>query len=247
MPQISTRLIITIFLCNLQSITINAQDYFTTVQHYTTKDGLADNYVSDIFQDSKGFMWIPTTSGINRFDGHEFIRYSKEKNGLSSNYVEKIMEDKNGKLWIISRGKWNSEGLAFFTKLVDIFDPVHEQSVPFEEFVPVDFKEADIRGYLNDHEKNIWFSTRQGALYKYDGSQLHLIFRKDVVDNWNGLFTITTKDRIGYVENELFLLMDQTGKVLFELNLPYYMRLIYATNNGGIYAGAVYSHIQDDG
>ena len=41
--------------------------------HITSSDGLANNTIRDIFQDKKGFIWISTTNGLSRYDGHSFI------------------------------------------------------------------------------------------------------------------------------------------------------------------------------
>ena len=41
--------------------------------HITSSDGLANNTIRDIFQDKKGFIWISTTNGLSRYDGHSFM------------------------------------------------------------------------------------------------------------------------------------------------------------------------------
>lgn len=41
------------------------------LDHYSTKDGLTSNSISDIIQDKFGFM-IATWNGLNRFDGYTF-------------------------------------------------------------------------------------------------------------------------------------------------------------------------------
>ena len=233
--------------CMLICSTSLSQDYFYSIQHYTVENGLSDNYISHVSQDSRGYLWIPTTSGLNRFDGHEFKHFSKEKNKLSSNYVEKAFEDKNGKVWIVSRGKWNAEGLAFFTKLIDVFDPVTQECTRLKEFTNVDLENSDIRWYLQDHEKNIWFSTRQGGIYKYDGSEFNLIFKKEVVKNWNGLFVVASDGKIGFFENDQFYLLSPEGQILFEITLPYNVELIFSSEKGKIYAGSIYSKEQDGG
>lgn len=43
--------------------------------NFTIKDGLANNYVRCIFQDKQGFLWIGTSSGLNRYDGYKFTGY----------------------------------------------------------------------------------------------------------------------------------------------------------------------------
>ena len=41
--------------------------------HMTTTDGLANNSVCYVFQDSKGFIWMGTLNGLSRYDGNTFV------------------------------------------------------------------------------------------------------------------------------------------------------------------------------
>ena len=46
------------------------------------QDGLSSNEITCILKDRKGFMWLGTTSGVNRFDGYEFKHYKYKESGL---------------------------------------------------------------------------------------------------------------------------------------------------------------------
>lgn len=69
----------------------------------SVNEGLSQSSVYCIFQDSKGFMWLGTGDGLNRYDGRAF-RVFKHKHAdpfsLSNNSVRKIMEDTLHHLWI---------------------------------------------------------------------------------------------------------------------------------------------------
>lgn len=62
------------------------------VRVYTVDDGLAGNEINAILQDSRGFLWIGTDSGLSRFDGSRFIGYDARQ-GLPSPYVTALLED----------------------------------------------------------------------------------------------------------------------------------------------------------
>lgn len=66
-------------------------------------EGLSNEYVTSIFQDSKGYMWIGTKDGLNRYDGENIKIYNcktEDKNTLSSTYITDVEEDSDGNLWI---------------------------------------------------------------------------------------------------------------------------------------------------
>ncbi|MFA6582457.1 MAG: two-component regulator propeller domain-containing protein, partial [Paludibacter sp.] len=72
------------------------------VSYLTADNGLSRNMVADIFRDSRGFMWISTSNGLDRYDGYEFIHFNSRnmENHLQNDNVHCVEEDKNGNLWI---------------------------------------------------------------------------------------------------------------------------------------------------
>ncbi len=70
-------------------------------RHYTVNDGLASSTVYKIIQDRKGFIWIATENGAQRFDGKTFETFSKE-NGLLDNTILDLFEDSKGRIWFLS-------------------------------------------------------------------------------------------------------------------------------------------------
>ncbi|HNJ90846.1 MAG TPA: two-component regulator propeller domain-containing protein, partial [Chitinophagales bacterium] len=72
---------------------------------YTT-DGLSDNSVTCLMEDSQGFLWIGTSNGLNRYDGNTFDVFFHEEgntNSLSGNIISGIIEDNTGVIWIGTR------------------------------------------------------------------------------------------------------------------------------------------------
>lgn len=69
----------------------------------TVQNGLSHNKVNCIIKDSRGFIWLGTDDGLNRYDGNKFTIYRNEpsnKATLSGNIITDLLEDKNGVLWI---------------------------------------------------------------------------------------------------------------------------------------------------
>lgn len=74
----------------------------TTFRHYSVEDGLSQNTVMAILQDSKGFMWFGTWDGLNKFDGYRFTIYKSRPGDLSNipnNRIDYLHEDKWGNIW----------------------------------------------------------------------------------------------------------------------------------------------------
>lgn len=72
-------------------------------ERLTTADGLANNSVRYIYQDSKGFIWMATLNGLNRYDGNSLITFRPQKSkkiSLADHRVKVLEEDQNGFLWI---------------------------------------------------------------------------------------------------------------------------------------------------
>src|SRR5919198_4047112 len=92
-------------------------------EQLTIEDGLSQNAGLAIFQDSKGYLWIGTQDGLNRYDGFNFKIYKHDPENpksISHNSILAITEDKAGYLWI---GTWGG-GL-------DRFDPVTQTFVSY--------------------------------------------------------------------------------------------------------------------
>jgi len=71
-----------------------------------------------IFQDSKGYIWVGSRNGLDRFDGYKFTNYRIDPSGLSPNAVSRIMEDDQGMLWLT-----DLNGNIFF------FDPLKNKMI----------------------------------------------------------------------------------------------------------------------
>ena len=77
---------------------ICAQQQSYVFQHITSKDGLAADKANCIFQDSRGFYWIGTDNGLQRFDGKNFSDVlgdrQKKNNYAPTALSSPLLEDK---------------------------------------------------------------------------------------------------------------------------------------------------------
>jgi ligand-binding sensor domain-containing protein/signal transduction histidine kinase len=70
---------------------------------YSTDQGLSESSAEVILQDRRGFIWVGTTDGLNRFDGYEFRIYRNDPTdpkSLSDDSISDLLEDSAGRLWV---------------------------------------------------------------------------------------------------------------------------------------------------
>jgi signal transduction histidine kinase/ligand-binding sensor domain-containing protein/DNA-binding response OmpR family regulator len=73
----------------------------------SVKDGLSQHDVSQVIQDSEGFIWIATYDGLNRYDGYRIENFFHDNNNtasLSSNRIRTLFEDQKKRIWIGTDG-----------------------------------------------------------------------------------------------------------------------------------------------
>jgi len=122
--------------------------------------GLSNNQVECVFKDSRGFMWIGTNFGLNRYDGNQIKVYKSIKNDTTSllyNAVSKIQEDVNGNLWIIGNPNtivFNIDIEKFQRNLSTILSPMGIYFTP--TIIEI------------DKQKNFYFYHANDGIYKYD-------------------------------------------------------------------------------
>jgi ligand-binding sensor domain-containing protein len=84
------------------SIINNAEDKFRAV-HWSLDEGLSNAEVYYIIKDIKGFLWIGTTNGLNRFDGSRFKIFFHDPQNPSTipnNEIFGLVEDSLHNIWI---------------------------------------------------------------------------------------------------------------------------------------------------
>ena len=77
-------------------------------EHLSIDDGLSQNAGLSILQDRKGFLWIGTQDGLNRYDGVSILQFKNDPTNpysISHNSVIALFEDTTGSIWI---GTWGA-------------------------------------------------------------------------------------------------------------------------------------------
>ncbi|HWZ13952.1 MAG TPA: two-component regulator propeller domain-containing protein [Mucilaginibacter sp.] len=80
-----------------------SQNQSLKFEHLGTAEGLAQININCIIQDSRGFMWIGSRNGLNKYDGYKFTVYNhsfQDNNTLSNNQIADLLEDRDGNIWV---------------------------------------------------------------------------------------------------------------------------------------------------
>ena len=108
------------FLFNFVLFTVIYSQYNDfTFNHINANRGISDKSINCIIQDYKGYIWIGTEWGLNKYDGYTFYNYLSESKNISSipaNEINCIFEDSHYRLWIGTSG-----GLALYNRETDRF------------------------------------------------------------------------------------------------------------------------------
>lgn len=210
-------------LCGLSPL--RALDPEKTVNHYlhhnwTSRDGLPHDTVYSILQDSQGFMWIGTDSGLVRFDGQEFKVFNKSNTpAIKHNSIITLFMDSRETLWIGTYGG----GITMY-KNDNFYYPSWMETLPNKL----------IQSIAEDRENNMWIGTLGGGVVHYSSTDdvLAPVTKEDGLSNnivssvlvdGAGKLWIGTADGLDCLEDGEFTrysvndgLLDNNIKTLFE-------------------------------
>lgn len=147
---------------------------------YSSEQGLSAANVRALTQDKKGYIWIGTESGLNRFDGFNFKIYKhnpEDTTSLPSSNIKQLFVDSDGILWIGTLG----EGICYLNREKDNF-----VRFPYGKDDESSIYSGEVDDIYEDNNKNIWFATIRG-LTKYNKKTKKFKNYKEDKSNPNGL------------------------------------------------------------
>ncbi len=121
-----------------------------------SENGLSQNSVHKIIQDSQGFMWFATEDGLDKYDGYNFTSYKNnpdDSSTISDNFIWTVYEDKKGIIWVGT----NSGGICRF-------DRENEKFTTYKN-IPDDTNSLifnNVRTIFEDSSGFLWIGTENG-------------------------------------------------------------------------------------
>ncbi len=235
-------LVLAVFLVSVNLVASGTRHSEISFDIFTQEEGLPNNQIQCIYQDSKGWMWIGTSQGLSRFDGYNFVNFMQNPNdsaSLRGDIVRVITEDKNGNLLI---GTENG-GLNIFNRKTERF------SHPFKNYSGFIGKEISVNAIEKDQNGNFWIGTDSNVFFTDTTGNLlpvkpHYLGNEIILE---GNFVRNLRfDRIGklWIGTDIgVFIYDPANNVMEMLNLPFGDTLnkeiweIYADDEGIMWIG----------
>ena len=210
------RLIIFLILFFLPACLFSQTNYI--FQHLTVEDGLVCNPRVQTFQDRKGYYWFSYLSGIQRFDGKNFISFLYTDNATKNRSIEwvgKPVEDKEGNIWIL-----NEDGINIYNR---------NQQRLTRLYMP-DAADSNINNtccIIKDKEEKIYIITDQ-KLYQYDYVSKKKLLISTIINNTHSSISYASYNA---EKNIFWLLISKKGN--FEIATFDYLnkKINYTKNN----------------
>ncbi|MDD4032990.1 MAG: two-component regulator propeller domain-containing protein, partial [Bacteroidales bacterium] len=143
-------LVLFVFLICFIQTARTQQDRF-----YSPSHGLSGTLIQGMTEDSRGYLWISTYSGLNRFDGYNFKVYqftAEDTTSINSTDVYETLEDSRGNLWV-----GTNTGFNRYDYQLDCFKRISFPSLP-------DSLELEVNDLLEGPDRNIWLITSYGLV-----------------------------------------------------------------------------------
>lgn len=138
-----------------------ANDFYTSAQRITARDGLPETTIFSISRNSRGFVYFGTPTSLVRYDGYEFRSYSDRELGdrkLVVSGAGNIFIDSKDRLWI---GTWG-EGLVVYDENMQLLHHfIHKKNTPGT------LGSNKIQVVFEDSQGDIWIGTNGAGLSLY--------------------------------------------------------------------------------
>lgn len=147
-------ILVLLFFCSLR-----AQQRDFTFKNITITEGLSQNSVVDVVEDTTGFIWFATQDGLNRFDGNEFLVFKKFFDDITTPDNTQLgkLASNGHELWLISKGG-KLEVLNLFTHEFQEIERIGKENIVVPPATDLFF----------DAQGNLWIGTLDEGVLCYN-------------------------------------------------------------------------------
>jgi len=190
---------------------------------YTTKDGLADNFILNLTMDHTGVLWAVDGTSLSRLQNGKFTNFAPGPQ-LPVTSARAVMEDRHHDLWVA--------GFSSVGRLADgKFTPVVNEAALGGHF---------ITAMAEDQQDNLWIGGNSGIIVlTREGTVLHHYGVSDGMPNpyvralWcdrNGVIWVGTNEGLARFDGTRFMSRPQ--------ETPAQVRCLFEDREGDLWVGA---------
>lgn len=176
---------------NISTVFAQTGNYPYKVKFLTVDEGLSHTDANDIAQDQKGFIWIATYFGLDRFDGYTIRKFYNSNEPLKNAYKNRlrcVYPDNNGDIWLGTEG-----GLQRFDVHTERYVDYHCENQPLNNFEKI-YKPAGNKIYASTGYQIRLFEIRGTTLVELTlPIPANLSVSDFVVGSHGGIFLATSK------------------------------------------------------
>lgn len=198
---------------------LQAQKYDVLVEQLSIQDGLSNRFVQSMVQDSRGYMWLGTKEGLNRYNGSRFDVFKSGETSLQVGPIRHICEDSDEYLWVFHS---SAEGSYMLHSAIDVINIHTMEMQSAEDYLgqSLPFTMKDLVGvYSNAGTGAIYCTTMSKTIWVYEGHKRWRIFYQQPDDkSFNDL--LSGKRFVWLISDDEVLALDQIGKVVYQNTLP---------------------------
>ncbi len=134
----------------------------TTIRNLSPENGLASKLIYCGLADSRGFVWLGTSNGLQRYDGERFRLFTREKNGLQDNNPVRMAEGPDKTLWLLYGLKGSDRKSAGMLDILDL-NTYEVTSLQGRFGGKMPFQERSIQSIACNEKKEIAIVTRSAG------------------------------------------------------------------------------------
>ena len=182
----ANRFLIVIFLILINTLYCIAEEGGVETLYLSTQTGLTSNHVTSLEQDHHGYIWVGTSHGLNRLDGHEVYTWNMSQYSSQECHITDLKADKaNNCLWVFNKkGLFGCIDLSTFklipypAKDIDsIYTNHHQGALYMWQYGPTtqssrtrlnkgvltsEYFSQEIKDICSDEEGGEWLLTTRG-------------------------------------------------------------------------------------
>ena len=197
---------------------LHAEPLELIYEHYSIEDGLPHNSISDICQDSRGYLWLCTWYGLSRYDGSTFVNYTMlpgDYSNLSHNRILSVREDREGYLWILT-----------YDYHLYRFDVDQERflAIP-DELEDNPLRSMKVKDVLCASNSDVWVSLSGAGLLRVSPDLSYMVFDKSpdesvgkevsaVYEDSEGNIYVVSEKGISMIKDDTVSLLSRSSKVV---------------------------------